>query len=203
MLRMTPPPEARGRRKSELISEVFDGFAAGADLGHGFDADLEVHFGVVFGDHFVGGFGFHAFGGGGDIGDEEQCAAGDLVVMPDDEDGCGFHVDGECGHAFEFASEFFIVFPESSVGGVDDAGAVFEVSLDDFVGDELVEFEAWECGDFGCEVVIAGAFASDGGDGEDEVSDFGGVFEAAAFSEEEYAVGHACAEEIHDGGGVW
>lgn len=37
-------------RDGWLVGEVFDGFALGADLGHGFDAYLEVHFGVVFGD---------------------------------------------------------------------------------------------------------------------------------------------------------
>lgn len=119
--------------------------------------------------------------------------------MSDDEHGCGFHVDRERGHTFELASEFFIVFPEPAIGGVDHACAVLHVFFDDAIGYKLVKFKAWERGDLGREVIIACALASDRRDGENEVSDLGGVFESATLSQEEYTVRHASAEQVHDG----
>jgi len=63
-----------------------------------------------------------------------------------------------------------------------------------------LEGEGGERGDFGREVVVARALAADGGDGEDQVAEFGTVLESAAFAEEEDGLGLDRAEEVHHGG---
>ena len=62
-----------------------------------------------------------------------------------------------------------------------------------------LEAERGECGDLAGHVVVAGAFAADGGDGEDEVADLG-FLQAAALSQEQDGLGLHGREQVHHGG---
>src|ERR1051326_1551322 len=123
-------------------------------------------------DDVVAYRGFHAFGDHGLIGDEEEGAGRDFVVETGDEDRGGFHVDPHAADAGEIFFESFVVFPNPAVGGVDSAGPVVEVVVANGGGDRFLEGEGGQGGDFGRKVIGGGAFAADGGDGQDEVAEF-------------------------------
>ncbi len=53
--------------RHHLVSEMFDRFALRSDLGHRFDADVQVHGGVVFGHGLVRLLRLDAFGRQGHI----------------------------------------------------------------------------------------------------------------------------------------
>lgn len=184
---------------SEL--QVLQGEALVGELFEGVEADAEVvgdvrgiHFGVALG-------GFDAVGEHGLVADEEEGAGGDLVVEAGHEDGGGLHVDGEGADFAEVVLEGDVMLPHAAVGGVNGAGPVVALGFADGGGDGLLEGEGGQGGHFGRKVVVAGAFAADGGDREDEVADGGAVLEAAAFAEEEHGFRMDGGEQVHDRGG--
>ena len=81
------------------------------------------------------------------------------------------------------------MLPDAAVGRVDHTGPVVVAVLDDLLGDELVQLEGRQGRDLGREVVVARAFAADGGDGQDEVADLGGLLQPAALAEKQDAFG--------------
>jgi hypothetical protein len=57
-------------------------------------------------------------------------------------------------------------------------------------------------GDLGREIVVAGAFAADGSDGQDEVAYLVFLFQAAAFAKEQKGLGGDGCQEITNGSGA-
>ena len=107
-----------------------DFFAFFTNLGQGVDADLKMNLRPIAGDLGVAFGRFDSLGSERLVGDQQQSATGNLVFMPDHKDGGGLHVDGNGGVFFELVSESCIVFPDSTIGGVNDSRPVFEALVD-------------------------------------------------------------------------
>src|SRR5690606_29498626 len=154
---------AGGGRTSE--QQVFHGDAAVDELFERGDADAHVVLDVGVIDHAVADGGLDAVGEHGLIRDKQERAGGDLVEEADAEDGGGFHVHGHDADFAQVVLEGVVVFPDAAVGGIDGAGPVVAGGVADGGGDGFLQGEGGQGGDFGREVVGAGAFAADGGDG--------------------------------------
>ena len=181
---------------------MLDLLALFTDLGHRLDADLQVRLGPALGDREVRHVGLDAFRSVGEVGDQEQGAAGDRVVVADDEEGRRLHVDPDAAEMLQPLEKPLVVLPEPPVGGVDHPGPVLQVAGGDLLGDELVELERRQGRDLRRQVVGAGSLAPDRRDRQDEVAELGGVLEAAALAQEEDALRVPGGQEIHHRGGV-
>ena len=65
------------------------------------------------------------------------------------------------------------MFPHTAVGGVDGSSEVITVVLDDGSTHRALQSEAWQCGYFRWHVFVAGSFATNGGDRQNEIADLG------------------------------
>ena len=184
-----------------LELQVLEGEALVDELLEGIDADADVVGDVGLIDGLVAFGGFHAVGRHGLVAYQKKGSGGNFVVEAGHEDGGGLHVDCE---GAEFAKVFFelnVVFPDAAVGGINGASPVVAGGLADGGRDGFLKGKGRQGGNLGREVVVARALAADGGDGEDEVAEFGAVFKAAALAEEEHSLGFDGGEQVHDGGG--
>src|SRR3954470_11211195 len=120
---------------------MFDHLALFADLGERIDADGEMDVGPVAVYAGIAVACFYAFGRERLVGHEQQCAAGDLVLVTDDEYGGRFHVDADGRVFLELLAEFEVVLPDAAVRGVNDAGSVIETAIDELLRDKLVQLE--------------------------------------------------------------
>lgn len=142
---------------------------------------------VVFG-------GFYVVGCYGLIVDKEECVCGDFVIKIGYEDGGGFYVDVYGVDFLEIGFECVVVFLDVVVGGVDGVGLVVVGEVVDGGGDGFLKCEGGEGWDFGWEIIVVCIFVVDGGDGEDEIVEFGVVFDVVVFVEEEYGFWGNCVE---------
>ena len=113
-----------------------------------------------------------AFGHHRLIGYQEKRAGGNFIMKAGDEDGGGLHVDPHAADASEIFLERLVVLPDTPVGGVDGAGPVIAVVVADGGRDRFLKGERRERRDLGREVIGGCAFASNGGDGKNEVAEF-------------------------------
>ena len=155
----------------------------------------------IVGDFLVAGVGLDAFGDHGLVRDEQQCAGGDFVVKTGAENGGGLHIHRHAADAAQIFFEFFVVLPHTAVGGVDGAGPVIALVVADDGRKGFLQTERGQRGDFRRKIIVGGAFAPDGGNGQDEVADLVFAFEPAAFTEKEAGLGFDGGEQVHDGGG--
>ena len=72
-----------------------------------------------------------AFGSHGVVRHQQQCALGNAVRKAHQEDGGRFHVNALRFHQEELLAETHVMLPHAAIGGVDGAGEVITVVLDD------------------------------------------------------------------------
>ena len=123
---------------------MFDRFALHPDLRHGLDSQFQVIFRPLSGHTVVGLLSLDSLGRQRDIRYQKECPARDPVMVAHDKDGSRFHVYGNTGHLFQPVKEGMIMFPNPPVGGVNHAGAILIPVFNDFLRDELVQFEGGE-----------------------------------------------------------
>ena len=133
------------------------------------------------------------------IGDQQQRAAGNLVVEPGDEDGRRLHVNGHAADPTQILLQLLIVLPHAAVGGIDRAGPVVAPMVADGGGDGLLQAEGGQRRHFRREIIIRGALAADGRNRQDEVAQLVLLLQPAAFAEEQAGLGLDGAQQVHDG----
>jgi len=180
--------------------EMLNGNTLVDELLQGIDADLQMAGYIVFVDGQIAFGGFDALGDHRLIAHQQERARGRLIEKAGHEYRRGLHVDG---HGADFLQVFFeqvVVLPDPPVGGIDGAGPIIPLVVADGCGNGLLQRERRQGGHLGREIVVAGALSADGGNGQDQIADFGPVFDAATFAEEEYGLRLNRAEQIHDRG---
>ena len=74
---------------------------------------------------------------------QQQSALGNAVRKANQEDGGRFHVDALRFHQEEFLTETHVMFPHAAIGGVDGAGELITVVLDDGRTHRALQSKAW------------------------------------------------------------
>jgi len=121
-----------------LILKMLDSLSLFPNLSHCINAYLQVDVSPSLSHHKVRLFGFDAFGGEGHIRDQQQGTTSDDIVVADNKDRRGFHVDADAGHFLELFQKRLVVFPDTSIGRVNHARSVIVTELEDFLGNEFV-----------------------------------------------------------------
>jgi len=170
------------------------------ELFQGIDTDLQVAGHVVRIDGEVALGGLDALGKHRLVAHQQERPRGRLIEKAGHEYRRRLHVDG---HGADFLQVFFeqvVVLPDPPVGGVDGAGPIVSLVVADGCGNSLLQCERRQGGHFRRKIVVARAFAANGGDGQDQIADFGPVFDASAFAEEKHGLRLDRAEQVHDRG---
>src|SRR5262245_38347041 len=102
--------------------------------------------------------------------------------MTDDEDRGRLHVNADHTQSLQPFLERIIPFPHSTIGRVDNAGAVVLPTRNDFIRDELVELETGQGRNLRWKIIVAGSVAANSGDGQNIVADRGGFLQSAALA---------------------
>ena len=154
------------------------------------------HLPVAFG-------GFDAFRGHGVVADEQKGSSRDIVGKAAGEECCCLHIDCHCSCCLETLFEFVVMFPDSAVGGKDSSGPIVVAEVADGTADGSLQHEGWQRRHFWGEVVVAGSFATNASNGQNEVAQLCLRGYASALSEKETGSWHDGAEQVHDDGCVW
>ena len=158
------------------------GFATVYELLQGKDADLQVSFhklAVYFPVAFAG---FNAIGRHGLVAYQEQGAGGYFIEEAGSENRGCFHIDGHGANFFQVGFKLGIVFPHPAVGGIAGTGPIIVAFVADGGGNGFLQGEGGEGGHLGRKVIVAGTFAPNGGNRQNQIAHLVLVFESAALA---------------------
>ena len=78
--------------------------------------------------------------------------------------------------------EFFIMFPNTAVGGIDSTGPVITGIVADRGRYGALQHKCRQCRYFGWKIVIGGSFTTDGGDRENKITYFIFLIDPSTFT---------------------
>ena len=178
------------------------GLSVALDELHCFNANAHVGFGEGAGHAVVAFLCLDTFGHHGIVRHQQEGSRGYMVEEAAGEEGGRFHINRHGACLAQVCFEAFVVLPHAAVGRIDRARPVVFGVVAQGRGDGALEHEGGQRGHFGWEIVVAGSFTADAGQGQDVVAQMCLVGDAAALAQEEACFGTDGTEQVHYEGGV-
>ena len=107
-------------------------------LSHRINANLQVAISPFLSDDLIRFLGFDPLRGEGYIRDQQQRTTSDDIVVADDKDRCGLHVDADTGQLLQFLPKRLVVLLDTSIGRVNYARSVLVTEIENFLGNKFM-----------------------------------------------------------------